>query len=48
MSVAGDGVLKNLLKNRETMQFAGQQAKQYVLDNIGACNRIYSFVYSEK
>ena len=43
-----DAVLDNLFENRKNLEIASRQAKQYVLDNIGACNRIYSFVFDGK
>ena len=40
-----DVVLKNLFENEQEKETASRWAKQYVIDNVGACNRIYSFVF---
>lgn len=43
-----DVIFNNLFENKENLTLASRLAKQYVIDNIGACNRIYSFIFEEK
>jgi 3-deoxy-D-manno-octulosonic-acid transferase len=40
-----DAVFNDLLGNEDNRKLASQNARQYVIDNIGACDRIYSFIF---
>ena len=39
-----DNIVRKLSTDPQTMEIAGNKAKQYVLDNIGACEKVYEAV----
>jgi 3-deoxy-D-manno-octulosonic-acid transferase len=43
-----DTIIQKLYTSPQTMQQAGLAAKQYVQNNVGACKKIYSFVFREQ
>jgi len=42
-----DNIINKLYADTQNIEIIGNKAKQYVLDNIGACERIYKFVFEE-
>jgi 3-deoxy-D-manno-octulosonic-acid transferase len=42
-----DAVIHQLYSSPQQIEHAGMKAKQYVLDNVGACKRIYRFVFEK-
>ncbi len=42
-----DNIVNKLYADPQNIENAGKMAKQYVLDNIGACQKIYTFVFPE-
>jgi 3-deoxy-D-manno-octulosonic-acid transferase len=43
-----DITIRKLQNTPQAIEIAGLTAKQYVLDNIGACKKIYDFVFKDK
>ena len=42
-----NNIFSDLFSNTETMEISRKHAKQYIIDNAGACNRIYTFVFGK-